>query len=40
MWDPAEHRGQSMDCKEHGARAYADVLEAYGIKAYMGSRAD
>jgi|TARA_B100000927_G_scaffold290967_1_gene291306 hypothetical protein len=40
LWDPAEHRGQSMDCKEIGAQAYADVLRAYGIKAYMGSRAD
>lgn len=39
-WDPAEHRGQSMDCKEVGAQAYADVLRAYGIKASMGSRAD
>ena len=40
LWDPAEHRGQSMDCKEIGAQAYAEVLRAYGIKAYMGSRAD
>lgn len=40
LWDPAEHRGQSMDCKEIGAQAYADVLRAHGIKAYMGSRAD
>ena len=40
MWDPAEHRGQSMDCKEVGAQAYAEVVRAYGIKAYMGSRAD
>ena len=40
MWDPAKHNGQSMDCKEVGAQAYADVLRAYGIKASMGSRAD
>jgi len=40
MWDPAEHRGQSMDCKEHGAHAYAEVLNKYGIRASMGSRAD
>ena len=40
MWDPAQHNGQSMDCKEVGAQAYADVLRKYGFKAYMGSRAD
>ena len=40
MWDPAQHRGQSMDCKEVGAQAYAEVLRKYGFKAYMGSRAD
>ena len=40
LWDPAKHQGQSMDCKEHGAQAYAEVLRKYGFKAYMGSRAD
>ncbi len=40
LWDPAQHRGQSMDCKEVGARAYAEVLQKHGIEAYMGSRAD
>ena len=40
LWDPAQHRGQSMDCKEVGAQAYAEVLRAHGFKAYMGSRAD
>ena len=40
LWDPAQHRGQSMDCKEAGAEAYAEVLRNYGIKAYAGSRAD
>ena len=40
LWDPAQHPGQSMDCKEVGAQAYAEVLRKYGFKAYMGSRAD
>ncbi len=40
LWDPAKHHGQSMDCKEAGAEAYADVLNKYGFKAYMSSRAD
>ena len=40
LWDPAQHRGQSMDAKEVGAQAYAEVLRANGIEAYMGSRAD
>ncbi len=40
MWDPAKHNGQSMDCKEHGAHAYAEVLNKYGFRASMGSRAD
>jgi len=40
MWDPAEHRGQSMDAKEAGAQACAEVFRKYGFNAYMGSRAD
>jgi hypothetical protein len=40
LWDPANHRGQSMDCKEVGAQAYADVFRNYGIDMWMGSRAD
>jgi len=40
LWDPAQHRGQSMDCKEVGAQAYADVFQSYGVEMYMGSRAD
>ena len=40
LWDPAQHRGQSMDCKEIGAQAYADTFRNYGIEMYMGSRAD
>ena len=39
-WDPAQHRGQSMDCKEQGAYAYADVLRQAGFRASAGSRAD
>ncbi len=31
---------QSMDIKETGCDAFADVLEKYGLKAYMQSRAD
>ena len=40
VWNPGSHGGQSMDVKEAGARAYADVLTAYGFTAYPGSRAD
>ena len=40
LWDPAKHNGQSMDVKEVGAQAYAEVLQKHGFKAYMGSRAD
>ena len=40
LWDPAQHRGQSMDCKEVGASAYAEVFRNYGVEMYMGSRAD
>jgi len=32
--------GQSMELKEAYANAFADVLEAYGISAYAGSRMD
>ena len=31
---------QSMDLKEHVARAFAEVLRSYDIPAYMRSRAD
>ena len=31
---------QSMDIKEHGCQAFAEVLEKYGMKAHMESRAD
>ena len=31
---------QSMDLKEEGCQAFANVLKKYGIEAYMESRAD
>jgi len=40
LWSPGNYHGQSMDVKEVGARAYAEVLTKYGFKAYSNSRAD
>ena len=40
LWDPAQHHGQSMDCKEQGAYAYAEVLRQHGFRASAGSSAD
>lgn len=40
LWNPGGSFTQSMDIKEAGAQAYADVLRQYGIDAYMSSRAD
>ncbi len=40
VWSPGEHRGQSMDIHEAGARAYAAHLRQHGFEAVMGSRAD
>ena len=40
LWNCTGYGGQSMDVKEVGAQAYADVLRTAGFKAYMGSRAD
>lgn len=40
LWNPTGYAGQSMDVKEVGAQAYAEVLRQHGFKAYMGSRAD
>jgi hypothetical protein len=40
LWNPTGYRGQSMDVKEVGARAYAEVLRSHGFEAYAGSRAD
>jgi 3-oxoacyl-(acyl-carrier-protein) synthase len=40
LWNPGGSGTQSMDIKEAGAQAYADVLRSFGINAYMSSRAD
>ena len=40
LWSPGGYNGQSMDIKEAGASAYAEVLSKYGFRAYCGSRAD
>ena len=40
IWNPSGHGGQSMDVKEVGAQACADVFRKYGFTAYMDSRAD
>ena len=40
IWAPCGTPTQSMDVKEAGASAYAEVLGSYGIKATMMSRAD
>ena len=40
LWSPGGYNGQSMDVKEAGAYAYAEVLTKYGFRAYAGSRAD
>ena len=40
MWTCGSYNGQSMDVKEEGARAFADVFQKHGFRAYMGSRAD
>jgi hypothetical protein len=40
LWSPGGYNGQSMDIKEAGAHAYAEVLTKYGFRAYMGARAD
>jgi hypothetical protein len=40
LWRVGTYNGQSMDVKEAGAHAYAEVLSKYGYRAYMGSRAD
>jgi hypothetical protein len=40
LWDPVKYHGQSMDVKEAGCRAYAEVLREHGIDAYMSSRPD
>lgn len=40
MWNPSNHMAQNIDTKEAGARAAAEVLRTYGIKAYANSRLD
>jgi hypothetical protein len=40
VWNPGGSMTQSMDLKEAGARAFADVLRAEGYTAYAQSRAD
>lgn len=40
IWGPGDHRGQSMDIHEAGARAYAQVLREHGFAAHAASRAD
>ena len=40
IWNPAGNFTQSMDIKEAGAHAFAQVLNKHGIQCYTGSRAD
>ena len=40
LWNPGGTMSQSMTLKEVGAQAYVDVLEEFGIDAYVGSRPD
>jgi hypothetical protein len=40
LWDPAKWPGQSVDIKEAGAVAAANVLKKHGFRAYSGSRLD
>ena len=40
LWSPGAYHGQSMDVKEAGAHAFAEVLTKAGLKAYACSRAD
>ena len=40
LWNAGGYAGQSMDVKEAACQAYASVLNSYGIRAGVGSRAD
>ncbi len=40
IWNPSKHAGQSMDGKERGAQACAQVFKNDGVSAKMESRAD
>lgn len=40
IWNPAGNHTQSMDIKEAGAEAFAEVLNNYNINCHWASRAD
>ena len=40
LWNPSRMGVQNMDTLYAGARAYADVLQKYGFRAYPASRMD
>lgn len=40
MWNPGGSPVQNIDIKEAGAYAYANYLQALGLRAYAGSRLD
>jgi hypothetical protein len=40
IWNPAGNNTQSMDIKEAGAHAFAQVLNKHGVDCYSASRAD
>ena len=40
LWNPSGIPTQSITAKEDGSRAYANILQANGYKAYAGSRMD
>lgn len=40
VWNPGGSGTQSMDIKEAGAQAFAEVLQKAGLKAHACSRAD
>lgn len=40
VWNPSQFPCQNIDTLEAGARAYANVFQKYGFKAYAGSRLD
>jgi hypothetical protein len=40
IWNPAGNGTQSMDIKESGAVAFAQVMNRHGVVCHAGSRAD
>lgn len=40
LWNPSKWPGQSIDIKEAGARAAAEVLNRHGFRAFANSRLD